>query len=126
MPLTKLYLVRHGQSAKNVEGRFGGHSVTPLSDLGNSQAAITAKTLKRERVSVIYSSDLPRAVQTAEPSSSLLDVYINKTKAFVKETSVKELQHYAEDAGKTKEEIAKIIAPKKEFAFEAKGVLMKK
>ena len=47
-------------------------------------------------------------------------------KAFVKETSVKELQHYAEDAGKTKEEIAKIIAPKKEFAFEAKGVLMKK
>ncbi|WP_298780081.1 DUF4920 domain-containing protein [uncultured Polaribacter sp.] len=47
-------------------------------------------------------------------------------KAFVKETSVEELQHYAEDAGKTKEEIAKITAPKKEFAFEANGVLMKK
>jgi hypothetical protein len=46
-------------------------------------------------------------------------------KAFVKETSVKELQHYAADAGKTKEEIAKITAPKKEFAFEANGVLMK-
>jgi hypothetical protein len=46
-------------------------------------------------------------------------------KAFVKETSVKELQHYAEDAGKSKEEIAKIIAPKKEFAFEANGVLLK-
>jgi hypothetical protein len=45
-------------------------------------------------------------------------------KAFVKETSVKELQHYAEDAGKTKEEIAKIIAPKKEFAFVANGVLL--
>lgn len=47
-------------------------------------------------------------------------------KAFVKETSVKELQHYAEDAGKSKEEIAKITAPKKEFSFEANGVLMKK
>jgi hypothetical protein len=47
-------------------------------------------------------------------------------KAFVKETSVAELQHYAEDAGKTKEEIAKITVPKKEFAFEANGVLMKK
>ena len=47
-------------------------------------------------------------------------------KAYVKETSVKELQHYAEDAGKTKEEIAKITEPKKEFSFEAKGVLMKK
>ncbi len=47
-------------------------------------------------------------------------------KAFVKETSVKELQHYAEDAGKSKEEIAKITEPKTEFAFEADGVLMKK
>lgn len=47
-------------------------------------------------------------------------------KAFVKETSVEELQHYAEDAGKTKEEIAQITAPKVEFAFEADGVLLKK
>lgn len=47
-------------------------------------------------------------------------------KAFVKETSVKELQHYAEDAGKSKEEIAKITEPKMEFSFEANGVLMKK
>lgn len=47
-------------------------------------------------------------------------------KAFLKETSVDELQHYAEDAGKSKEEIAKITAPKKEFAFVANGVLMKK
>ncbi len=47
-------------------------------------------------------------------------------KAFVKETSVKELQHYAEDAGKTKEEIALITESKVEFAFEADGVLLKK
>lgn len=47
-------------------------------------------------------------------------------KAFVKVTPVKELQHYAEDAGKSKEEIAKITEPKKEYAFEANGVLMKK
>jgi hypothetical protein len=47
-------------------------------------------------------------------------------KAFVQITSVEELQHYAEDAGKNKEEIAAIVAPKKEFAFEATGVLLKK
>jgi hypothetical protein len=47
-------------------------------------------------------------------------------KAFVQETSIKELKHYAKDAGKSEEEIAKIIAPKKEFTFEANGVLMKK
>ena len=47
-------------------------------------------------------------------------------KAFVKEVSVDELKHYAEDAGKSKEEIAKITEPKMELAFEASGVLMKK
>ena len=46
-------------------------------------------------------------------------------KAFVQITPVAELQHYAEDAGKSKEEIAKITMPKKEFAFEANGVLLK-
>ena len=45
-------------------------------------------------------------------------------KAFVKETSIDELRHYAEDAGKTKEEIALITESKIEFAFEADGVLM--
>ena len=46
-------------------------------------------------------------------------------KAYVTETSVNELRHYAEDAGKSKEEIAKITESKREFAFEAHGVLMK-
>ncbi|WP_299046881.1 DUF4920 domain-containing protein [uncultured Polaribacter sp.] len=45
-------------------------------------------------------------------------------KAFVKQTSVVALQHYAEDAGKSKEEIAKITQPKITYAFEADGVLM--
>jgi hypothetical protein len=47
-------------------------------------------------------------------------------KAYVTEVSVDDLKHYAEDAGKSAEEIAKITTPKKEFAFEANGVLMKK
>ncbi|WBX71735.1 DUF4920 domain-containing protein [Tenacibaculum retecalamus] len=46
-------------------------------------------------------------------------------KAFVKVTPIDELRHYAEDAGKTKEEIEKITEPKKEFSFLAHGVLMK-
>jgi len=45
-------------------------------------------------------------------------------KAFVKVTSVDELRHYAEDAGKSKEEIEKITEPKKEMAFLAHGVLL--
>ena len=82
MPVTKLYLVRHGQSAGNAEGRFGGHSPTPLSDLGKHQAELAAKALARENINVIYSSDLFRAVQTAEPLANLLDLPVIKTDAF--------------------------------------------
>ncbi len=82
MPVTRLYLVRHGQSAGNAEGRFGGHSPTPLSELGLEQAEITAKTLAKEKIHVIYSSDLYRAVQTAEPLAKVLDLPIITTSAF--------------------------------------------
>ena len=44
--------------------------------------------------------------------------------ATVTETSVKQLKHYAKDAGKSKKEIAQIKAPKKETVFVANGVLV--
>jgi len=82
MPVTKLYLVRHGQSAGNAEGRFGGHSATPLSKLGLRQAEATAKLLANEGVNAIYTSDLHRAVQTAEPLAELTGLNIQPTSAF--------------------------------------------
>ena len=44
--------------------------------------------------------------------------------ATLKETSVDMLRHYAEDAGKSKEEIAAIKEPKKEIVLQAKGILV--
>lgn len=44
--------------------------------------------------------------------------------ATLKETSVEMLKHYAEDAGKSKEEIAAIKEPKKEITMQAKGILV--
>ena len=82
MPVTRLFLVRHGQSDGNAEGRFGGHSPTPLSDLGVKQAELTAQALAKEKIHHIYSSDLHRAVQTAEPLAKILDLPIVKTAAF--------------------------------------------
>jgi probable phosphoglycerate mutase len=79
---THLYLVRHGQSAGNAEGRFGGHGVTPLSELGRMQARLTARALAQERVQVIYSSDLQRAVQSAEPLAKLLKLEVRTSPAF--------------------------------------------
>ncbi|SEA68762.1 DUF4920 domain-containing protein [Psychroflexus halocasei] len=43
-------------------------------------------------------------------------------KAYVKEVSVDDLKHFAEDAGKTEEEIAKISEPELTYAFMADGV----
>jgi broad specificity phosphatase PhoE len=82
MPVTRLYLVRHGQSAGNAEGRFGGHSPTPLSELGRQQAEITARALAKERIKAIYSSDLLRAIQTAEPLAQILNLPLITTPAF--------------------------------------------
>ena len=40
-------------------------------------------------------------------------------------TTVADLQEYAKDDGKSKEQIAAITEPKKELVFEAKGVILK-
>ena len=82
MAITKLFLIRHGQSAGNAEGRFGGHGPTPLSTLGKQQAEITAKALAKEHITAIYSSDLERALQTATPLGDLLGLQVNATEAF--------------------------------------------
>ena len=44
--------------------------------------------------------------------------------AFVEEMSVEEQRHYAEDAGKTKEEIEAITEPKRTLSFISSGVLI--
>jgi probable phosphoglycerate mutase len=99
-PPTRLYLIRHGQSAGNAEGRFGGHGPTPLSELGVRQAEKTAKLLASEHIDVIYASDLSRAVQTAEPLAELLNLPIHTSDAF-RERHVGVLEGLTFDESKT-------------------------
>lgn len=87
METTRVLLVRHGQSQGNAERRFGGHSATPLSELGHRQAEATARALANEHVTAIYSSDLLRAVQTAEPLARATGLEIRQTAA-LRERSV--------------------------------------
>lgn len=87
METTRVILVRHGQSQGNAERRFGGHSPTPLSELGHRQAEATARALVHERVTAVYSSDLLRAVQTAEPLARATGLEIRRTAA-LRERSV--------------------------------------
>ena len=63
---THVYLVRHGETAWNRERRFQGHQDVPLSPAGLFQAERLAQRLKSETFDAVYSSDLKRAVQTAE------------------------------------------------------------
>jgi len=79
---TRVLLIRHGQSQGNAEGRFGGHTQTPLSALGHKQAEATARALSNETFQAIYASDLLRAGQTAEPLAHLTGLPINRTEAF--------------------------------------------
>ncbi|HKS28828.1 MAG TPA: histidine phosphatase family protein [Pyrinomonadaceae bacterium] len=82
MDSTRIFLVRHGQSQGNAEGRFGGHTATPLSPRGRRQSEAAARTLASEKITAIYSSDLLRAVQTAEPLSRLTGLEVRSTSAF--------------------------------------------
>jgi len=79
---TKVLLIRHGQSEGNAAGRFGGQTNTPLSPRGRKQSIATAQALTSESLSAIYSSDLPRAMQTAEPLAKLTRIEIQPTDAF--------------------------------------------
>ncbi len=67
---TRLCLVRHGETAWNVERRLQGHIDIPLNDNGLAQARATAASLLAERFDAAYSSDLTRARQTADTIAS--------------------------------------------------------
>jgi broad specificity phosphatase PhoE len=62
-----LHLVRHCQTAWNVEGRFLGCTDLPLTEAGSAQAAMLVPAFARIPLAAIYASDLQRAVATAAP-----------------------------------------------------------
>jgi probable phosphoglycerate mutase len=84
---THVVIIRHGQSQGNAEGRFGGHTDTPLSPRGLRQATATARALASEKFNAIYSSDLPRAIETATPLARLTSARLETTEA-LRERSV--------------------------------------
>ncbi len=65
---TTLYLIRHGETNANVAGLWQGSTDSPLNERGLAQARALAQRIAREHlpISVIYSSPLRRARQTAE------------------------------------------------------------
>ena len=60
-----LFILRHGESAWNRENRVQGRKDPGLSDEGKRQAEAAGKRLKKEKISIVYSSNLKRCAQTA-------------------------------------------------------------
>ena len=61
----KLFLIRHGQTLWNKEGRYQGEMDIGLTRVGFKQARLAAKYLSKVNFSNVYSSPLKRAVDTA-------------------------------------------------------------
>ena len=66
----KIFTVRHGQTAWNLEGRMQGSMDIPLDGTGLGQAERLSERLSKEKIDIIYTSDLARAVKTAEVINS--------------------------------------------------------
>ncbi|HEY0905274.1 MAG TPA: histidine phosphatase family protein [Marmoricola sp.] len=64
--MSRLVLVRHGQTAWNLDGRAQGHTDTVLDDVGRAQAEAMVPYLCAMAPTAIWSSDLARARQTAD------------------------------------------------------------
>jgi phosphoserine phosphatase len=62
---TRIYLVRHGETEYNRTGRFQGRNDQPLNERGRRQAQALAEALQEEKFTAIYTSPLPRALETA-------------------------------------------------------------
>jgi broad specificity phosphatase PhoE len=62
---TRLYLVRHGATARTEEDRFSGADGVDLSDEGRRQVHRLAERLAEENIAAAYASPMARATETA-------------------------------------------------------------
>lgn len=74
-----LYLIRHGETEYNLQGRIQGQIDTPLTALGRKQAKSAARRVKHVQFDALYSSDLGRAIETANEVSKTIGLEINRS-----------------------------------------------
>ena len=62
----RVYIVRHGETEWNAQGRIQGHTDVSMSERGRQQARALARRLAGISFDVVFSSDLSRTRETAE------------------------------------------------------------
>ena len=98
--MTKVIFVRHGQTKWNLVGKYQGQSDIELTDLGRHQAELLAENFPSEKLDAIYSSDLSRAMETANIVGKRFGLVANPEPAF------REI-HFGVWEGMTYEEISR-------------------
>lgn len=97
--MTRLVLLRHGETEYNREGRWQGSGSDPsLTERGVEQARAAAAALEVVRFDALYASDLVRAVETARVVAAALGLPVQI------EPGLRELAHGAWE-GKSTEEV---------------------
>jgi probable phosphoglycerate mutase len=116
--ITRLCMVRHGETAWNAEHRVQGQLDIPLNDIGLKQAHAVGAALKGERFDAIYSSDLARARQTAEPIANALSMTLRIEQDLrERHYGIFERLTYAEVRQKYPEDYARFEARDPDYAF---------
>lgn len=101
--MSKLILLRHGESQWNLENRFTGWVDVPLSTKGEEEARIAGEKLKNIKIDKRYTSVLKRAIDTdriAMEVAGKLDMPVERNMALNE-------RHYGALQGLNKEETAK-------------------
>ncbi len=75
--MTRMLLVRHGQSTWNADGRWQGRADPPLSDLGRRQAEVAAETVAGLGITRVCTSPLRRAHETATVLAAFLGLAVH-------------------------------------------------
>ena len=71
---TRLYLVRHGELVTSKDWRYVGHMDVELNEAGIAQITTLAGKLKKRKIDVILTSDLKRALKSAQIIGRQLDI----------------------------------------------------
>lgn len=100
--MSKLILIRHGQSLLNLENRFTGWVDVPLTDQGKNEAKAAAEKIKSYKIDVAYTSALTRAQNTLQ-----IILETNRwTVPVIRDQALNE-RHYGDLAGLNKDDLRK-------------------
>lgn len=79
----KVYVVRHGQTAWNLEEVFRGRMDIPLDETGKKEVHLAGEAIKDETLHAIYSSPLSRSMETAENIAKFQNIGVTPLEAII-------------------------------------------